>query len=295
MNKKFLMLTVISLFICSSCQIPEEKVVKHPVEYIIDQQGAISESMLHLLQVTHIVHDGSLESIVKATQASWIRKAGIERWDILDRQSDQKNIYFELFEKLNVVQEIKPIKKYYNYAFWMGATYAPLQKRLEYLIKLWNQGVRFDTLVVLSGARPLTAHEQKAVQAKYNCDTNNMPQTEFDLMMLVYNSIDMPKQMRSVPVVAVNAPMKYSTQGNTIRPSTEDTIIHWLQLYPIPGSCLLISNQPYIAYQESVAKNFLPVTFMVEAVGDKSKEIKIDVYLDTFARILYQEQKRLTA
>ena len=79
------------------------------------------------------------------------------------------------------------------------------------------------------------------------------------------------------------------------RPNTEDTVEEFLKLKPKPGSYLVISNQPFILRQHSVMKSLLPRGFKIETVGYgvKSDSLNISLILDAFARLLYQENKRI--
>ena len=54
-------------------------------EKLVDQSGNPSKQLLQLLSVLEIKHDGSLQSIVDATQKDWlqaIRPGNKERWEI---------------------------------------------------------------------------------------------------------------------------------------------------------------------------------------------------------------------
>ena len=92
----------------------------------------------------------------------------------------------------------------------------------------------------------------------------------------------------------MNTSCTQKSDGTISRANTEDTLRHWLTTDPIPGTCLAVSSQPFVGYQHSVARTVLPVNFEIETVGDISAEDEpLAVYLDTVARWLYQEKKRL--
>ena len=80
--------------------------------------------------------------------------------------------------------------------------------------------------------------------------------------------------------------------ANFFKASTADTFIDWLKQNPESGSCLVISNNPYIGYQDLVARTFLPSDFKIETVGSQGSGEKVSVYLDNLARWLYQEKQR---
>ena len=49
---------------------------------IVDQHGTLSEPLKKIAALTKIVHNGTLDDIVKQTQKTWLRKAGTERWEM---------------------------------------------------------------------------------------------------------------------------------------------------------------------------------------------------------------------
>ncbi|MDP3787802.1 MAG: hypothetical protein Q8Q60_00620 [Candidatus Chromulinivorax sp.] len=255
---------------------------------IVNAQGKPSQALLELLSLTGIEHDGSLASIVQATQATWIRKPGTERWDINEEDRGNKELIHRQLMKMNLIDTVTPSKKKYDYALWMGAAYPRMQTRFAYLVKLWEKGVRFDQIVLLSGARPLTDGEQSALVHDFNLGSKASI-TEADAMKLVYENTAMPDEMRKIPLVVIDVPMQIAQNGTLARPTTGDTVNAWMALQPQPGSCLVVSNQPYVAYQNSVTKTLLPSDFVVETVGEKSDDTNIDVKLDTVAQLLYQE------
>ena len=264
---------------------------------LVDEQGRPHATLLELLSLTNIQHDDSLASIVEQTQkpeSQWMRKEGSERWDIIDRNIENKDKFFDIFNQLNLVDEINPTQQEYDYLLLMGAAYLRIKTRLQHAINLFKQGIRFNEIILLSGARPLTDEEVMALRVDYNLqDGDVVLTTEADAMKFVYDRADMPADMRAVSMVVIDAPMKITKTGALTRPTTGDTVDLWMTLDPKPGNCLVISNQPYVAYQDAVTKTLLPQTFMVETVGDKSEDTKIGIYLDTLARTLYQEKKRL--
>ncbi len=263
--------------------------------FLVNNQGFVCDALLELLALTQIDHDGTLPSIVQLTQkpqAGWLRQPGTERWDIVDKPIEHADLFLQLFTRLQLRDEIKPIATSYDYILWMGAAYPEVEKRLSHLIQLWDSGIRYQQFVVLAGARPLTQTEKDALATKYGQENTGELVTEADAMRFVYNHITMPDAMKSVSIVVIDVPMKETDKG-LVRPTTGDTIDAWMALSPFAGSCLVISSQPYVHYQDSVVKTLLPKTFTVETIGAASQSTKIGLYLDTLARFLYQEKKRL--
>jgi hypothetical protein len=78
------------------------------------------------------------------------------------------------------------------------------------------------------------------------------------------------------------------------RATTGDTIIDWLATSPAHGDCLFISNQPYVGYQDSVMRTYIPHSFgSLETCGPQaSNTTRNSDILDDLARFLYQEKIR---
>lgn len=173
--------------------------------------------------------------------------------------------------------------------------------RLDYAIDLWKKGTRYKQLVFLTGQRPLdpsvddvqTCYEELPEHKKDKI--MQLPTNESEMAEFVYNIADMPQEMETMQISFVSIPMKPKQDGTFARPTTGDTVIGWINNNPKPGSCIAFSNQPYVAYQHAVLQTFLPSDFVLETVGCKAnyEKLKASVLLDTVARVLYQENKRL--
>jgi hypothetical protein len=121
-------------------------------------------------------------------------------------------------------------------------------------------------LVFLTGERPLLDSEKEYLPGL---------QTESEMVRWVYEHSDLPKE---IPPLFIEVPMK----GNR-RPNTLDTIHAWLQTDPHPITCLALSNQPYVHYQQAVLDRLLP--FSVETVGNAViGNPSVALMLDTLAR-----------
>lgn len=271
---------------------------------IINDDKTPSKDLAKLLEITHTAHDNTLAGIVKATQQAWLRPAGKERWEMEDIFSAQKEQILPLIKRLGMIDEIKPTDKYYNYAIVLGAITRTMRTRFAYLIEQWQQGVRFDQIIFLVGARPLDA-TLESHQVVLNTDNTEqyvrknwsfegiLPSTETDAAKIVYHQADLPVDMGQIPVRFIDTPMQPTNTGSVRRPNTADTIAAWLATNPKPGSCLFISNQPYCSYQNSIVKTVLPASFSMQTVGSKaSDDTSITMHLDNIARFLFSEEKR---
>jgi hypothetical protein len=262
----------------------------------IGAEGCPSKDLLSLLELFKVPHDGTLNTIVQLTQSGphkWLREATKERWEIeeLDFAGDQQKLV-TLLERLGFINGIAASQKTYKYALVLGALASTMYSRLHYLVKEWERGVRFDTIIFLVGERPLNPDLENR---ELFGNPKIMPSTETEAAQLIWQQAqtEIPEQLATLPVLFISAPMKRSADGTLKRPTTDDTIKEWLALNPEPGKTVWISGQPYIGYQESVIKSLVPPTFEIEVIGSAAKSPqKIAIYLDSAARLLYQENKR---
>ena len=272
---------------------------------LLNRDGSPKKPLLSLLNMLHIAHDGTLKTIVEATQKEWLRGSRKERWEIPEQYEEKREEIISGLEQLNCVYKISAEKKQYRYAIVLGALASRVRSRLAFLIDQWNSGVRFDELIFLGGTRPL---HTKLENKELLLDSHNkelpfkkdwklegpLPKTEYEMIKMIFDQSDLPDELKkNVVVTFIDTPMQKKSDGTLRRPNTEDTIGSWLSENPKPGTCLVISNQPYVGYQDSVVRTLLPKDFYIETIGCEAyHDLPIVVHLDNITRWLYQERKR---
>jgi hypothetical protein len=283
-----------------------------PLGYcLIDKHGKPCQALIELLYATTQglkkvpCTEFTLPRIVDVTQKEWLRPHGSERWEIQETAYANRDVLIDLLDQLCLFNEINPHKQHYNYCFVLGAIAPSVRGRLCYIFKLWDAGVRFDNLIFLGSERPLDAQKDSAAVLldrsqtilPIRCDwtqTNGLPTTEVEMMKFIFGQATLPSGFDQINIQFISTPMKENEDGSVRRPNTGDTIAQWLSTDPILGSCLFISNQPYVGYQDAVIRTYMPSAFEVDVVGSCANPQKqnIDVVLDTLARWLYQENLR---
>ncbi|MBS0615485.1 MAG: hypothetical protein JSR58_02915 [Verrucomicrobia bacterium] len=240
----------------------------------------ITPTLLDLLKTMEVSHDGTLPSIVQATQAKWLRPANKERWEVDELYADKREEILSAADKLGFIQEYAPQKKHYDYAIVLGAATGRMAKRVDHLAELYLKGIRFDQVVVLTGARPL---DPKVDTLFEGCAT------ESDAIRVIWKEANLPEGMRTIPVTFVDTPMIKTAKGER-RPNTTDTIVDWMSRSPKVGSCLVISNQPYVRFQDATVRAVCP-QFSIETVGKGAiaeNQKSVDI-IDSIAKWLYGE------
>jgi hypothetical protein len=225
----------------------------------------------------------SYHEAAQCARLHFMRKPGVERWQVHDGYAERKTELRPLLQALGFVDTIAPVQKHFRYGVIFGATYKTLAKRFSHMMMLWQQGIRFDQLIFLVGQRPLQTFEQEQILAAYNCTCA----METDIAKLLYERGSLPDDLKKIPVLFVDAPGYRASDGSWQRPTTGSTISSWLASHPAPGSIVAISNQPYVCYQDAVLHAILPATFDITTVGLQARsDESITTMLDSLARYL---------
>lgn len=273
---------------------------------MVDFQSNSSRALMKVLKILDIEHNSSLDSIVQSTQKAWLRPKDKERWQLDDSGLEQIRQRLEPYlTELGLLREVRPTFECYKYALILGSTLSSTIGRIIFLVQQWRQGLRFETLVLLGCQRCLdhqfeslqyifndpylTQEEKDIVKAHWN-----EIRTEMDMLQFLFFTMKATESMRkTVALVTINAPNKLNSDGSLSRPSTRDTIDLWLACSPPDGTCLAISDQPHILYQQAVLASCLPPVLPVETVGPAiTNDITLAETLDALARLLYQEKMR---
>lgn len=220
------------------------------------------------------------ENYIEQTQKQWLRKPNHERWEIEELSDDKRAIVLNWAKRQNLYHAWTPERTAYDKALIFGGTTKRMHLRLEHLKMLWLNGVRFKEVVWLTGERPLDKRADDMIK---------ICKTESDAAKVLWKSIDLPQEMRNLPVLFIDVPMGVK------RPTTEDTLLAWLKTSPEPCSLLFISNQPFCGFQFAVIYSTLPSSFDFDLVG---REVDPDQYpaiaattLDSISRWLDQLAK----
>lgn len=232
----------------------------------------------------------TLEEANEFAQKNLLRDEKSERWhsqaatEVRGILRDRKPAFIKALRALGLLDEISPAGKSYDYALLMGAKLLSVNKRLDHLAELKRRGCRFGTVVLLGGERPLEADELERAAAGVK--------TEAQMMEAVYNAHPGFTGQR---MLLVNAPMTRKADGGPARPTTDGTLEEFARRAPAGGTCLVISNNPYVVRQTLAARRILDQAgFPVDGAGAAISQAGADdiiMLMDEFARTLYEETK----
>lgn len=254
---------------------------------LIDTAGTVHPSLITLFsQLNTPIEKSNLAQIVAYTQKEWLRSKGQERWQLQEKYAEHRNEILQCMNDLGCIQEVHAQRKEYDIAVVLGATYFRMKDRINYLISEYNRGIRFKELVFLSGQRPLDpVIEHDVLQWAHN---SQPLATESDAMHYIVEHTEFP--FSDIKKTFIDVPMIKNGDAIERRPTSEDTFYALLKQYPAISSCLLVSNQPYTLYQDTVARLCLP--YHIETIGSQADSATSNAeYLDNIARALYATDK----
>ncbi len=213
-----------------------------------------------------------------------------ERWDaqaetdIRKKCLKNKEALLRDLRALGMVDCVMPAQKSYAYALIMGTLRASFVRQLDHLAELEQRGYVFGEIVSLGSARPLRDNEKDGLPSPIS--------TEAQMMSYCLEQHPILGVKR---VLFVNAPMIKKSDGTLVRPTSDSVLTAFSQIAPHAGSCLIISENPYLVRQTKVAQRILDQSrFPTQAAGQEDKESTDDIIIlmDEFARAIYEESVR---
>jgi hypothetical protein len=217
--------------------------------------------------------------LIQETQKRWLRKPGQERWEMRELSLEERQTVLRWAEEQGLYSEWRPASQTYDQALILGATTSRMEMRLDYLVQLWKEGLRFDKIVWLTGERPLDPRVDGMMDRCKN---------EAEAARLIWKEANLPLEMRTIPLLFIEVPMK-----GQARPTTQDTLVAWLATQPAACQALFVSDQPFCGYQFAVIHSTLPQEFLFDVIGAGAKSLShpaaAAITLDSIARWIYQE------
>lgn len=281
----------------------------------------VTPPLLEILKICEVKHEGSLASIVDATQEAWVKKirpGNTERWeisaDITAQFEEKRDRLLLLLQQSGFVDPIFPQKNRYDQVLILGTTMQSMLAKVAFVNNLFTRGglTVQEKISFLTGNRNLNEHETSeaffdtccALGLTIHTTPTKFPRTEMGMAWYILHSITLAAGWTKV--IQSTVPISHIDWKSDIgRSHTVDTLRTWLAYYPnswkerersAPQDILVISEQPYCKYQDETFRTEMPHTFTVETVGkidyETQGKVPIALYLDSVARYLYQAQER---
>jgi hypothetical protein len=273
-------------------------------QILFDKHFKPKAKLLQLLDLFEIDNQlTTIEQINAWAQKNLLRQG--ERWEKQRNEFEKlKTEITPLLRDLGFIEATYPHFNEYQGAIIHGALLSRVRLRLHYLVKQWENGVRFTHLYFLSGERflnkeyenkeSLISDSSSLLKIKKDWkEPTQLPQTEHEMTKLVWDQSDIPDDMRTqVTVHFINAPMKKDVKTKkNIRPTTNDTVKEWLKTYPPIGRYLAITNAPYTNRQDLVIRTIAPDIYGFDTIGSKANQEEIAIFLDELARLIFQTKQ----
>lgn len=277
------------------------------MQKLIDAQGMPTKNLARLLELTSLAPIDNPAQLIEATQHQYLRPKNLERWQWAPLQfGEHQEEILALLKELGYIDAIHASGHTYQGALVLGGTLTSMRQRIAFLLEEWQRGVRFAKIIGLTGDRARFVDEESApvlfdknngiLPLKSEIQASKMlPENELELMKFLFNKSELPDEFSQVPIVYVDARKNAHSDPSNKRITTLDTIRAWLKDHkPEPGKYLVVSSQPYIIYQDSVAHAVSPRALQLESIGPKEVHgpFTIQNALDAIARALYQNYHR---
>jgi hypothetical protein len=262
-----------------------------------------SAELMRLLEVTGVKVEGkpNLNNVHKAIEkARWQSPLGTDRWEMeLPRELHHKanEIIKVCHDDLGMGKAVIPNAANYSGALFLGAVFKRVVERVIFYKNLLSLGLIDPKLKIwiLTGERPLSAAAGESDEALKQIipeeqKVKTLPTNETEMLKFVFHYL-MPKDVELEYVLAWKDP-------NHKRATTYTSIEAFLRALPNSSTAnhkfLVISNQPFIIYQQSVMELVLKKlgypNISVHAVGGQihtnitNKPQHAAVLLDTIAK-----------
>jgi len=197
-------------------------------------------------------------SDLDGTLNQWLIKAHPEKWlEQAKLSTDQISFMLNWSQEQGMFSTWNPFNQTYDTALILGNKTSNMQNRLNFLIQLWEAGLRFNEIIWLTTDRRLYIKLD---------DFTDLCSTESEAAHIIWEEATLPVDMQSLPVTFIAVPIIQN--GNTLKiPDTNDMIQAWLNTSPQPCSALFVTNQPFCGYQFACIKSSLSTLFQFDVIG----------------------------
>jgi hypothetical protein len=285
---------------------------------------SVQDAGQSLLDALSLDYEKSSEGIHKAMQKYFLRAPDKAVWEFKSPYEDKKDTIKDLLKPLNVMSAIEATGKNYDQVILVGTFVPTMRNMINYLKTIAKNGTKFGKVFFVSGDRPL---EKKFFESQYVLQTPSIMDetvllqskgkdlkapgkdvevtTESDAAQFLWEqaSDDLPGNLKDM-IYFVKVPSTSNPDGTLHTPNRLDTFQE-LTLRPgfsVDDSTLIISNSPFIQYDESAYRYVMLSTSEkkdisnLEVCGPVRQDgfLSVGIQLDNLARLennLYEMHK----
>ncbi len=285
MFRKYLII-LSAIFLFTSAFAGEIKIPNLDKGYYKEQKVYVP--LFHLIELTTGINSDQLKNIddiVNVTQKNWLDK------DIsIDKKvNDNSQQIKSIAKELGFIDSIYPSEyKKYDAILVLGAKYKTMKERVIFLKNLFNNNkIKSRSDIYLLGSdRPITKKEFTNLnKEKFLLTENNLLLDLTDKYSLNYYG----------NIINVNSICEHTGHRCTRDDTLKDLIKFYGSKISNYQNILVISNQPYINYQDKVVRYFLYKNgkkATIDSVGAKAySDIHPSLILQSIAKDLYMYKK----
>ena len=197
-------------------------------------------------------------------------------------EQKQELLYAALHD-LGMIKEVAPISPSpsYTYILLMGGLTEWVHKRFDYLAELKLKGISYQEIILVGGERLLQDFEKQGLPEWVT--------TEGQMMQYI---IERHPVLCADTFRLISAPLIRKDDGTYARPTTLSSLVHCATKVSVPGSCLVVTNNPYVLRQTKIAQKVLSrAGFIIDGAGSAYEYCPLHIFalLDEFARLIYEE------
>jgi hypothetical protein len=179
------------------------------------------------------------------------------------------------FEKLGLTKELQPKYVQYQYILLVGDFYQNTQKILRHLETVIQSNIQCERIVLLCSDRTLEPFEKTEVFTEQHI------KTETDMLRYLYC---LSMQTHAPLIKIPNHLIIASCISNATNPIIAQKIAYWVKTNPLPGKCLLISEQPYAHLKKKIIELYMPNAFEVDiAAAQAESTVPASIFLHAAA------------
>jgi hypothetical protein len=267
---------------------------------LISDEGRINPFLIRFVRKSGLTisDDISPEGMNELLQAHWIQR-GKFRYEIQGKPPTPEDL--ALLQEIGCIDEVKAPSDIHVFdgALLTGAILGRVRTRLAFLAHEYWTGAQFNTVYLLGSERPLNPEKEGANDLQFPREGLHrrevwkpggpaLPITEIEMMQYVVEQSDIPKDWNIVVIKTPNVPL----QGAGSRPAnTGDTFSQWQKQTGLTtGTFLVVSNNPFVDYQETNARRVLPQGMQLFGIGPAANTgLPLGTFCDNLAKQLYEE------
>jgi hypothetical protein len=259
------------------------KMFLNPILFAHTHVNNVNPALVKLMRLVgiNVPEDPNLDQLHTLLQANCFQKGRL-RYQIEGRAAVAEEI--DLLDDLGCIQEVTPraMDRQFDGVLLLGALMPRVVSRLEYFLEQCRGRIHFSRLYLLGSDRKLDPAKELSL-----LPADTALATEIDMMLWAATGAQIPSHCQQI--VPIRTP-DVVENGKSRPANTGDTFRQWLaQTGFVSGRFLIVSNQPFVGFQELIAWNCLPDEMDLVTIGPAANTLlPLAVFMDNLAKTVYE-------